>query len=634
MSLSSSFGKRSSRETITSLIDEAERTLTDADNPSSRGLATSMMEQAMNILADSTPIASQVAAYLALFKQSKYIIEIQTALSTFENYEGKEDNFSFRSKRGTVEEKVHYWKIPTEENAEIFVSGEDNPGIASNAFTRQSGEGFSETMRPYSEYGIAAREFLVAAKEFNEKPNAKYQRDVTMVAYGVITFQQILRGCFGGEKLHAMDAQLLAEVNVSSPWVQELLAPIFKECSAQRLNLAARRIHDGLSVHHMRAHLKFQVSLGNTLYNILNHLKANDGDHITDRIAILEKALSKLRLLPKGIFSQALEREIDNDRLSIGQHGTNIHTQAELLSRVRSIDERIMKQEAKRNLIQEFADTVMTPRYRINTSATFLFNKNPDKKSRDLIDSLQGGLTPHDKDLAKVCELFGGDDGRYESLREAPAAYALQEAPRRPQSYKKIAMPDGSDFSKLSDVDLLKNILMPKQMYQDWSSNGFTRIPPPVRLLEHLRTKDHGANRPEKPLTNHMKISILDEWQRRWNALDDTAIGYDKDRHYKPNTARTYDKDRHYKPRSSQPEPYEEAPEKKQKRESHQERDHQLIASLQMEVATATAEYTHMEKRYKRLKEEYNKRQKEPVNVMAMSPVAHKDDSAVTEAEN
>ena len=127
-----------------------------------------------------------------------------------------------------MEEKVHYWKIPTEENAEIFVSGDDNPGIASNAFSRQSGERFSEEMRPYSEYGIAAREFLVAVKEFNEKPNAKYQRDVTMVAYGVITFQQILRGCFAGEKLHAMDAQLLAEVSVSSPWVQELLVPIFK----------------------------------------------------------------------------------------------------------------------------------------------------------------------------------------------------------------------------------------------------------------------------------------------------------------------------------------------------------------------------------------------------------------------
>ena len=191
-----------------------------------------MMEQAMSILADSTPIASQSAAYLALFKRSKYIIEIQTALSTFGNYEGKEDNFSFRSKRGTVEEKVHYWKIPTKENAEIFVSEEDNPGIASNAFTRQSGERFSETMRPYCEYGIAAREFLVAAKEFNEKPNAKYQRDVTMVAYGVITLQQILRVCFGGEKLHAMDAQLLAEVKVSFPWGQKLLVPIFKEYSA------------------------------------------------------------------------------------------------------------------------------------------------------------------------------------------------------------------------------------------------------------------------------------------------------------------------------------------------------------------------------------------------------------------
>jgi len=48
----------------------------------------------MSILADSTSIASQSAAYLVLFEQSKYIIEIQTAMSTFENYEGQEGNFS------------------------------------------------------------------------------------------------------------------------------------------------------------------------------------------------------------------------------------------------------------------------------------------------------------------------------------------------------------------------------------------------------------------------------------------------------------------------------------------------------------------------------------------------------------
>jgi hypothetical protein len=212
------------------------------------------------------------------------------------------------------------------------------------------------------------------------------------------------------------------------------------------------------------------------------------------------------------------------------------------------------------------------------------------------------------------------EDERYELSQEPPAALAFEEVYRRPQTRV--------DFSKASDFDLLKHILMPKHQYQDWARGGFSRIPPPASHVNHMNTKDHGKNRPEEPLTHQMKIDILEEWQRRWNALANTSNGYDKERHYKPNTASGYD-ERRYKLRSTTPEPREEATEKKQKWESNQERDHKLIAALQMKVATATAEHALIEKRYIKLKEEYNKR-KGPVDVVAISSVAQEHASTST----
>ena len=103
---------------------------------------------------------------MELFKNSPYAIEVHTAMSELDNWDGKEGNLTFRTKqRGTLEEKFHLWKITGADDAEIFVTGIDNPGVPMNAFNRHSCDRFSTVKRSHEQFGIAAFKFLDTVKD-------------------------------------------------------------------------------------------------------------------------------------------------------------------------------------------------------------------------------------------------------------------------------------------------------------------------------------------------------------------------------------------------------------------------------------------------------------------------------------